>query len=178
MGRKEDRQYAALMAQLQAAINQAMQPSPIEQQMTADYGNLRNWLNQRDYRNLPSGTFIDQLPLAEMNKMRQMMRGSGKQAAQGVINPTIMQQQRSLDDDQFTQDWAGGYEQRIGDLMGRSTDMASYLQGLHGNRMQTGIQGAQGMLQALANKPQKKGFWSSFLSGGLQGASTMAAGGI
>lgn len=161
MGSKPN--WNQLFAQLQASIDRASAPSPYETAMAQDWTNTRNWLNAKDYRNTPAGVNVDLLPIAEYQKMRQMTRGQNNNgtAAAGVQNNALMSQQRELDDNQFTQDWGNAYENQVGNLMNQNSQLGAGLQGAYTNRMNAGVQGAMGSLQALNSKP--KGFWSSFL---------------
>lgn len=169
MGKKKDR---ALMAALQAAIDRASQPSPYENQMSQDYNNLRGWLDKKDYRNLPAGSSIDLLPLAEKQRMRQMYRGSGD-TGQGQINPQILAQQQELGDNQLTQEWGAEYENKVGDLINQKNSLGNNLQNIYTNRMNTGVQGAATSLDAWRNRPKSAwgGFFKGLLQGGVQAAS-------
>lgn len=163
-----------LFAQLQASIDRATAPSPYETAMAQDWTNTRNWLNAKDYRNTPAGVNVDLLPIAEYQKMRQMTRGQNNNgtAAAGVQNNALMAQQRELDDNQFTQDWGNSYENAVGNLMNQNANLGAGLQGAYSNRMNTGLQGAMGALQAYGNKPRS--FWSSFLPGLAQAGASIA----
>lgn len=163
-----------LFAQLQSQIAQATAPSPYETAMQQDWTNTRNWLNAKDYRNMPAGVNVDLLPIAEYQKMRQMTRGSnaGGTAAAGVINPTILNQQRELDDNQFTQDWGNAYENQVGNLRQQNAGLGAGLQGAYTNRMNTGIQGQMGALNAFNNRPRS--MWSSLLPSLISGGANIA----
>ena len=84
MGKKKE--YERLMEEMRRMYQQAQQPSPFEQQYQSEWANIGNWLNAKDYRNLPAGANVDLLPIAEYQKMRKMMRGSdsGGQMAKGA----------------------------------------------------------------------------------------------
>lgn len=171
MGKKPD--WNALFQQLIAANQAATAPSPYETALAADWNNTRNWLNQRDYRNMPAGVNVDLLPIADYQKMRQMTRGTNNgTAAAGVMNPTILNQQRELDDNQFAQDWGGAYENALGGLLNRQDSLSGALQSAHANRMGMGMQGAMGALQAYGSRPRS--IWSSLLPSILQGAGSVA----
>lgn len=172
MGRKKE--YERLMQQMQAMFAQAQQPSQYENQYNTEWQNIGNWLNAKDYRNMPAGVNVDLLPLAEYQRMQQMMRGGANgQAAKGANTTALQRQQRELGDNQFTQDWANAYENKVGELSGRRDAIGNMLQGSHTNRMGIGIQGSQAMLQAFNNKP--KSFWSSLLPSLISGGAQIGA---
>jgi hypothetical protein len=173
MGKRK--QYDALVAQMMAQFNQAQQPSQFEQQYQGEWNNLGNFLNSRDYRNLPNGVSIDMLPLAEMQKMRKMVRGTdtGGQGARGANMGNILNAQKEFDDNQFAQDYSGAYEQKIGELSNRRDALGSMLMGSQQNRNMMGIQGAQAALQAQQNRP--KSLWSSLLPSLLGAGSQVAS---
>lgn len=173
MSRKKD--YERLMQQMQSMFHQAQQPSQYETQYQSEWNNLGNFLNSRDYRNLPNGVSIDMLPLAEMQKMRKMVRGtdSGGQGARGANMGNILKAQKEYDDNQFAQDWGGAYENKIGELSGRRDAIGNMLMGSQQNRNMIGIQGAQAMLQAQQNKPRS--MWSSLLPSLLSGGAQIGA---
>lgn len=162
------------MEELRRAYQQAQQPSPFEQQYTTEFNNLGNWLNAKDYRNLPAGSNVDLLPLAEYQKMRQMVRGRNDgQAARGANTTALMRQQRELGDNEFLKDWGGAYEQKVGELSNRRDSIANMLQSSHANRMGLGVQGSQAMLQAFQNRPRS--MWSSLLPSLIQGGAQVGA---
>lgn len=173
MSRKKD--YERAMQQMMAAFQQAQQPSQFETQLTSEWNNIGNWLNAKDYRNMPAGVNVDLLPIAEYQKMRQMMRGrdDGGQGAKGANTNMLAQQQKTLSDDMFTRDWGNAYENKVGDLQNRRDALANGLQQSHTNRMGMGVQGSQAYLQALQNKP--KSFWSNLLPSILSGGSQIAS---
>ena len=176
MGKKQDR---ALMAALAAAINKASAPSPFETQLTGEWNNINNWLGKKDYRNpQDAGVFMDYLPFAEANKIRQMQIGAPNgQSAAGVNNPNLYAAQKRLSDDQFAQDWGGGFEEAIGGVMRRKDSLANALQGWHTGRQNTAVQGAAMNLDAWRNRP--KGFsWGNFLSGLINSGAGIAAAAI
>lgn len=170
MGKKQ--QWNQLYSLLQQQIAQANQPSPYETQMNQQWQNTNNWLNAKDYRNMPAGVNVDLLPLADYQKMRKMMRGDarGGTHAAGVMNNNILQQQRELDDNQFVQDWGGAYEQKVGELQNRSDALGAGLQGMYQNRQGMGLQGIGLGFKSLQSKPSS--MWSqllpSLISGGAQ----------
>lgn len=165
MGKKQ-RQYDALMRQYQALIDQMRQPSPYEGQINSELGSITNFLNSKDYRNLPTGVNIDLLGLSDQKRMQDMLRGTPNgTAAKGVMAP-IAQQQAELDNNQLARDWGGAYEQKIGELSDRKDNLLGALQGMYSNRMGAALQGQQNQLTNFLNRP--KGFnWSSLISGGL-----------
>jgi hypothetical protein len=173
MGKRK--QYDELVRQMMAQFNQAQQPSQFEQQYQGEWNNLGNFLNSRDYRNLPNGVSIDMLPLAEMQKMRKMVRGTdtGGQGARGANMGNILNAQKEFDDNQFAQDWGGAYENKIGELSGRRDAIGNMLMGSDMNRKQMGIQGAQANLQAFGNRP--KSLWSSLLPSLISGGAQIGA---
>lgn len=172
MGRKK---YDQAMAQMMAMFQQAQQPSAIESQYNQEWSNLGNWLNKRDYRDLPAGTTIDMLPLAEAQKMRKMIRGTdtGGQGARGANMGNILKAQKEYDDNQFAQDWGGAYEQKVGELSNRRDALGNMLLSSDANRKQIGIQGSQSYLQALQSRPRS--FWGSLLPSLIQGGATVAS---
>lgn len=166
--------YDAYLQMLQQAITQANQPSPWEQQLGAEAGNISNFLNSRDYRNLPNGVNINMMPLAEMQRMRSMIRGPGDtgQAAMGANKSQLMQSQRELDDNSFAQDWGSAYEQQVGDLASRRDQLLSGLSGVANQRSQNNVSNYGSLLQAFANKP--KSIWSTILPAIISGAAGAA----
>ena len=176
MGSKK--QYERLMEEMRRMYQQAQQPSPFEQQYQSEWANIGNWLNAKDYRNLPAGANVDLLPIAEYQKMRKMMRGSdsGGQVAKGANYNKLAAAQQQLGDDQFVQDWGNAYENKVGELSGRRDALGNMLQGNYANRMNLGVQGSQAMLQAFNNKP--KSFWSSLLPSMIQGGASLGAAAI
>ena len=169
MGKKQ-RQYDALMAQYQALINQMRQPSPYESQINSELGSITNFLNSKDYRNLPTGVNIDLLGLSDQKRMQDMLRGSGPTgtAAKGALAPAL-QQQADLDNNQLARDWGGAYEQKVGELMDRKDNLLGSLQGIYSNRMGAALQGQQNQLTNFLNRP--KGFnWGSLVSGLISAA--------
>jgi hypothetical protein len=173
MGKKKD--YDRALQQMMSMFQQAQQPSQFETQYQSEWNNLGNFLNSRDYRNLPNGVSIDMLPLAEMQKMRKMVRGgdTGGQGARGANMGNILNAQKEFDDNQFAQDWGGAYENKIGELSGRRDAIGNMLMGSDQNRKQLGIQGSQAYLQGLSNRP--KSMWSSLLPSLISGGAQIGA---
>lgn len=173
MGQRK--KYDAALQQMMAMFAAAQKPSAIESQYQTDWNNLGNWLNAKDYRNLPAGTSIDMLPIAEMQKMRQMVRGRdvGGQVASGAKTNMLANQQRELGDNQFLQDYSGAYENKIGELSNRRDALGNMLMSSDSNRKQLGIQGSQAYLQGLSNRP--KSMWSSLLPSLIQGGASIGA---
>lgn len=168
------KRYDQLMEQMRLMYQQAQQPSPYVQQVQTEYNNLGNWLNAKDYRNMPAGVNVDLLPLAEYQRMQQMMRGNNNgQAAKGANTTALQRQQREVGDNDLVQNWAGAYENKVGELMGRKDALLNMLQGDYTNRMQTGVQGSQAMLQAFQNRP--KSWFSSLLPSMIQGGAQVGA---
>jgi len=172
MGRKTDRMY---MEQLLAAIRAANQPSQWETQLGNERNQLQSWLDAKDYRNLPNGVNIDMLPLAEAQRMRKMVRGSGGtgQRAAGADGGRILAAQKEFGDNQFAQDWSGAYEQKVGDLMGRKDTLTQLLMGQSDNRSNNNVRNQSLMLDAYRNRP-KGGFLQSLLPGLIQGGASIA----
>ena len=173
MGRKKD--YERAMQQMMAMFQAAQKPSAVESQYQNEWSQLGDWLNKKDYRNLPAGANVDLLPLAEYQKMRQMTRGRdvGGQAASGAKTNMLANQQRELGDNQFVQDWGNAYENKVGELSGRRDALGNVLMSGDMNRKQIGIQGSQAYLQALGNKPRS--MWSSLLPSMIQGSASIGA---
>ena len=173
MGKRKEYDAAlrAMMAQFQAA----QQPSAITNQYQSEWSNLGNWLNAKDYRNLPPGAVVDLLPAAEYQRMRKMTRGAdtGQQGARGANMAGIANAQREMGDNQFTQDWGNAYEQKVGELSGRRDALGNMLMLDDANRKQIGIQGSQAYLQALNGKPRS--MWSSLLPSLIQGGASIGA---
>jgi len=174
MGKKQ-RRYDDLMRALQAKLDAYTNtPSATENLFNNEITATTNFLNSRDYRNLPNGVNINMLPLAEQQRMRQMTRGS-IDTGQGQINPNILAAQREVSDNEFAQDWGNEYENKVGELQGRRDTLAGMVQGMYDNRMNAGIQGGQMQIQNQLNRP--KGFnWLGLLTGGLQGAGSVLSG--
>lgn len=167
MGKRK--QYDQYMRTIQSWIDRMTQPSPYEGQINSELGSITNFLNSKDYRNLPTGVNVDLLPLAEHRRMQSMMRGTGDNVAKGALNADAVRNQRELDDNQLARDWGGAYEQKVGDLMNRKDNLLNALQGFHTNRMSAGVQGSQMQLQNFLNRP--KGFnWGSILGMAAQAA--------
>lgn len=173
MSRKKD--YERAMQQMMAMFQQAQTPSAVENQYQSEWSNLGDWLNKKDYRNLPPGAVVDLLPAAEYQRMRKMTRGSdtGQQGARGANMAGIANAQREMGDNQFTQDWGNAYEQKVGELGGRRDALGNMLLSSDANRKQIGIQGSQAYLQALNNKPRS--MWSSLLPSLIQGGASIGA---
>lgn len=173
MGKKK--QYDAALQQLLAAFQQAQQPSQFETQYQNEWSNLGNWLNAKDYRNLPAGTNVDLLPMAEYQKMRQMINGrdTGSQGARGANTNMLAQQQKTLSNDMFSRDWGNAFENKIGELSGRRDAIGNMLMQSDANRRNVGIQGAQANLQGILNRP--KSMWSSLLPSLIQGGAQIGA---
>lgn len=163
MGSKEDqRRWDQLFASLQAQQAAANKPSPYEDALLKDWNTSRDWLNKRNYRNLPTGVNIPMLGLADSQKMRQMLRGSNTNG-QGELNPNLLASQRELDDNQFAQDWGGAYENAVGGIMDRNDALAGAGQSSYSNRMNNSVNGAASLLNAWGSRPKSSGgFWSSF----------------
>lgn len=174
MGSKQNR-YDELMRQMQAMFTQAQQPSQFETQYQNEWNQLGDWLNKKDYRNLPPSAVVDLLPAAEYQRMRKMTRGSdtGQQGARGANMAGIANAQRELGDNQFAQDWGNAYEQKVGELAGRRDALGNLLLSSDANRKQIGIQGAQAALQAFNNRPRS--MWSSLLPSLIQGGASIGA---
>lgn len=152
---------------LQSWIDRATTPSPYENELAQERSQLKNWLNAKDYRNLPTGVNVDLLPLSDYQRMHKMLRGTGDTIAQGANNSQLAQQQRQLSDDQLLRDWGAAYESKVGGLMDRQAGLTDSLQQLYSNRMNTGIQGSQAQLTNILNRP--KGFnWGGLLQMGMQ----------
>jgi len=173
MGKK--REYENLMRQMQAMFTQAQAPSPYETQYGQEWSQLGDWLNKKDYRNLPAGAVVDLLPAAEYQRMRKMVQGNdaGQQTARGANTNALQSQQREMSSNQFLQDWGGAYEQKVGELANRRDALGNMLQGNYTNRQNIGIQGAQAQLQAFNNKP--KSMWASLLPSLIGGGANIAA---
>lgn len=166
MGNKKYDQY---MNALIAAINKAQQPSEYEMALQKDWQQTRDWLNKKDYRNLPTGINVDLLPLADYQRMQSYGRNP---IDTGAANQMGMANARELSNNQLARDWGRAYEEKVGGLMDRNNALVSGLQGIHTNRMNVGITGAQGILNAYNQRP--KGFnWADVL-----GSSIGAAGNI
>lgn len=175
MGSKQDQHmFNQYLQMLQQSINQANQPSAAETALTGEFNNLNNWFDKKDYRELPAGTNINLLPLAEAQRMRKAVRGGNNtgQRALGASNAGMLAAQREYGDNEFAQNWAGEYENKIGELMGRKDDLASRLMGTSNTRSQNNVANYSQLLNAFLQKPKDKsgGFWSSLLSGGLKSA--------
>lgn len=172
------KKYDDLVRQMMAQFQQAQQPTQYDNAYNSEWQNIGNFLNSKDYRNLPAGVNIDMLPLAEANRMRAMVRGtdSGQQGARGSNMGNILKSQKEFDDNQFSQNWGNAYENKVGELSGRRDALGNMLMSSQNNRNQLGIQGSQAALQAFGNRP--KSIWSSLLpqliSGGAQVASAFA----
>lgn len=162
---------------LQSQIDAAKQPSWIEQQMQGEYNNINNFLNSKDYRNLPTGVNIDLLSQSDNNKMREMMMGrdSSDQAAAGTMG-RIGQTQKALLNDQAARDWSGAYEEKIGGLMDKKTGLGQFLQGEHSGRMNNATSGYATLLGSLNQRPKNSSFWSNLLGSGIQGGLSMLGG--
>lgn len=162
MGKKQ-KQYDKMMATLQSWIDKASQPSQYELDMSADYNNARNWLNAKDYRNLPTGVNVDLLPLADYQRMQKFgQAGAAGTVAKGADGSQALQMQRDVANDELTRDWGQAYEQKVGGIMDRVSGLANNLQSLYSNRMGQAIQGNQAQIGNFLNRPQ--GFsWGSFL---------------
>lgn len=176
MGSKQ--KYNDYLRMLQQAIQQANQPSPWEQQIGAEANQIGTFLNSRDYRNLPSGVNIDMLPLAEMQRMRKMVRGAGDtgQGARGSNMSHILNAQRELDDNSFAQDWGAAYEQKVGGLMDRKDNLLGGLMGTANQRSQNNVSNYGALLQGYANKP--KSIWANLLPGIISGGAGIASAAI
>jgi len=169
---KKIKAYEKLIASLQQQLTQQAQPSPFENILTQDFNTTRDWLNKKDYRNLPDGVNIDLIGLGDQQKMRSMLRGSdaGAQRAAGANFAPMVQSQRELDDNQFQQDWSGAYEDKVGGLMNKNMGLANTLQGLYTDRQDRSLQGGFNMLQAINNQPKKTPWWQTALNFGMQAA--------
>lgn len=167
MGKKQ-RKYDALMASLQAKLDAyANTPSQWETQLGNEATGITNFLNSKDYRNMPTGVNVDLLPLADYQRMRKMTQGTN--TGQGQINPNILAAQREVGDNEFVQQWGNAYENKVGELSGRRDNLTGMLQGLYQDRMTQGIQGAQAQIQNFLNRP--KGFsWGNLFGGILNAA--------
>lgn len=158
--KKEQQKYDQMIGTIQGWIDRATTPSPVENDITADYNATRSFLDSKDYRNLPTGVNIDLLNLSDYQDMRKRVRGSdeGAQRAAGASHAPMVHAQREMDDNQFVSDWGGAYEEKVGGLMDKKDSMAKTLQDLYGNRMRTGIEGSQMQFQNFLdykrNKPQ------------------------
>lgn len=171
-----DQMLQMMMQQINAQNQRINTPSPYETQMSGEANDITNFLNSRDYRNIPAslGGSIDLMPLADAQKLRQMTRGS-MNTGQGMINPQILSSQRELDDNQFAQDYGNAFEQRVGDLSNKRDALLGGLQGQYNTRIgqnQGTFQDMGGYLQGVLNRP--KGFWSQMLPGLIQGGISAA----
>lgn len=163
----KQKQFDAYLAALQAAIQKAQQPSPYETALMGDWQNTRNFLDSKDYRNLPKGVNVDLLPLSDYKRMQSYGQPGGGTVAQGGANAMAYRNQQDLSNNEITRDWGQAYEQKVGGLMDRNAALANGLQSSYANRMNAGVTGANSVLQAFGQRPQ--GFnWGSLLGGFAQ----------
>jgi hypothetical protein len=174
MGKKEreqQRRFDAMMATLQQQIAASQKPSAYETAWLDKFNKTENFLNSKDYRNLPAGVNIDLMGQADNNRMRRMMLGndSGDQAAAGTMG-RIGQSQKMLLNDQAAKDWSGAFEEKIGGLMNQQMGLSEMGQGAHSNRMAQGISGYSNMIGLLGQRPKESpGFWGSLFKGMVPG---------
>ena len=164
MGKKQQKQYDAMMASLQGWITKASTPSPYETELAADRTRIRGFLDSKDYRNLPTGTNINMLPLADYQRMSQMQNGAGDNVAKGALTQDAVNNQRELSNNQLVRDWGGAYEQKVGGLMDQQAGMGDALQGQYNNRMNAGLQGSQMQLQNILNRPKSTNWFQQIMS--------------
>ncbi len=164
MGKKQ-KMWDQMYQMLQQQIQRQSQPSPYETQAANEYNALTDWLNKRDYRNLPTGVNIPLLDVADKARMRKMMLGGQSDTvARGADPSGFAAKQRLLSDDMAAKDWAGEYENAVGQIAQNKYNLGNALQNIYQNRMNNTTQGYMGALQSIAGRPQ--GFnWGGFLSG-------------
>lgn len=173
MGQKKkiQQQYLATLQQMLGAIQSANQPNQWEQAQAGEYNTLKNFLDSKDYRNLPTGVNIPMIDLADRQRMRQMVRGSdaGAQRAAGANFAPMVQAQRTLDDSQFEEDWAGEFENQIGGLMGRKDALLGNLSNRGAQRSQNTVGNYGAALGAISNTPiVPQNMWMQMLPGLIQ----------
>lgn len=151
MSKKQDQLYQQLINQLQAQIAQANQPSPIEQQRQQDYNTRQNFLNSRDFRNTAGVVGLTQQSLPEY--LTQHKQLTGTMAPQGV-NQNIYNNQQKLTADQFNQDYGSAFQDQVNGLQQMQNGGA--LTGVNdfNSRMGLGMQGLQGAISGVINRPQ------------------------
>jgi len=173
MGKKK--QYDAMMRQFDALLAQIKQPSPYESEFNTRRGQIRSFLDSKDYRNLPTGVNVDLLPLADYQRMRSMVRGTGDTKAKGASNSNLLAQQRQLDDDQFVRDWGGAYEQKVGELKNEEMGLLGSLQDMYSNRMGAAMQGQQAQMQNLLNRPKGNNILGTLFGIGMKALPSILA---
>lgn len=148
---KTDDLYRQLIAQLQAQTAALNQPSPIEQQRQADYNTRQNFLNSRDFRNTAGVVGLTQQSLPEYLSQHKQLTGTT--APQGV-DQNIYNNQQKLTNDQFNQDYGSAFQDQVGGLQQMQTGGA--LTGVNdfNSRMGLGMQGLQGAISGVINRPQ------------------------
>lgn len=174
MSSKQDKQnqqqFNQILSLLQQSVTQANQPSPYETQLANRQANLQGWLDKRDYRNLPAGVNVDLMPLADAQRMRKMMLGTGGQVAQGANNNDLLRSQRELSGNKWLQDWSSAYEGKVGNLMDTNDSLLNMLSGNAATRSQNNVSNYLGTLGSLASRPKSSPSpWSQLLGGVLGG---------
>lgn len=165
MGRKSE--YKALERLLAQWINRATTPSPYENMLSGELNSINQFLDSKDYRNLPKGVNIDMLPLADYRRQMSYMSPTGGTTAAGADTTGAKSNLQSLTSEQLTRDWGRAYEEKVAGLQDRKYGLIDSLQGNHVNRMNAGIQGTQAQMQGLLNRP--RGFnWMGLLQMGAQ----------
>lgn len=160
---------------MESQLNQARQPSPYEQAQAAELNRVNQFLDSRDYRNLPTGVHIPLLDLAEGRRMRQMMRGTGDNVAKGALTADARRNQAELDDNVFARDWGAAYEEQVGNLKNRALGLTDTLQGQYTNRMQMGLQGYNTLLGNSLQRPRGSNIFGSILQMGAQALPSILA---
>lgn len=147
---KTDDLYRQLIAQLQAQTAALNQPSPIEQQRQQDYNTRQNFLNSRDFRNTAGVVGLTQQSLPEY--LTQHKQLTGTMAPQGV-NQNIYNNQQKLTADQFNQDYGSAFQDQVNGLQQMQNGGA--LTGVNdfNSRMGLGMQGLQGAISGVINRP-------------------------
>lgn len=179
MGKKQQRQqqqmFDRMFGLLEKQIAASQQRSPYEEAWLNQFNKTQQFLDSKDYRNLPTGVNIDLLGQSENNRMRQMMMGRNDgQAAQGTMG-RIGQTQKMLLNDQAARDWSGAYEQKVGDLMNRQLGISQAGQSAHSNRIGQGLSGYSSALGLIGQRPEVKGgFLSDLFKGLIPGAANAA----
>lgn len=154
---KKQKQYDAMMQQMNAWLTQATQESPYEADLRGRNDQLRAWLKKGDFKNPQDvNSFVNLSPLANENKGMQYSYGAGDSVASGANSAGAMNAQKIRGQSDLNSAWGGLYEDNAAGLRDQQGGIQSTLQNLYSNRMQTGLQGTSQMLQNIANRP--KGF--------------------
>lgn len=152
---------------LMQQIQQMNQPSESERMLQSRAANTMNWLDSRDYRNLPTGTFIDfSTPAENMKRYETLMNASQNGTnAIGSDGGAAGKLQQKFMQDRFARDDAANFQQNVQRMAGEATNVLGSTAGMEMQRRMGAMNAVGGAYGQLASQPRQS-LWGSILGAG------------